>query len=376
MKLGILCTMINGFRRKGYYNSQEIGLGRVLAKKGHTVIIYKGVPKTELEETVKIEEQEMVHYIPMKHLGAHGFLDCRYLEKNLDGLFCFGDQQIFLPHVYRWCVKNGICFVPYVGTAHSLYSNLKSRVMNALFAAGTLRIYRKVPVAAKTETARKELESLGVRKVLNAPVGLDTAVLKQDFRETDKEALREKYGFSADDVILCNVSRLSFEKRPLELVDLFSRIRGKKPFRLIIVGDGEEKEALKEKIRSYGLEKEVRLYEQVPYEQMWEIYRISDYYLNMNQGEIFGMAVMEAVYYGVSVAAADAPGPRITLKGMKGHKICASDKEMEDWVLEPYPSEKDLKESAEKMAESFTWDTCANAFLRVIRGSKERKRRK
>ena len=204
--------------------------------------------------------------------------------------------------------------------------------------------------AAKTETARKELESLGVRKVLNAPVGLDTAVLKQDFRETDKEALREKYGFSADDVILCNVSRLSFEKRPLELVDLFSRIRGKKPFRLIIVGDGEEKEALKEKIRSYGLEKEVRLYEQVPYEQMWEIYRISDYYLNMNQGEIFGMAVMEAVYYGVSVAAADAPGPRITLKGMKGHKICASDKEMEDWVLEPYPSEKDLKEIAEKMA--------------------------
>lgn len=42
MKLGILCTMINGFGRRGYYNSQEIGLGRALARKGHEVMIYKG----------------------------------------------------------------------------------------------------------------------------------------------------------------------------------------------------------------------------------------------------------------------------------------------------------------------------------------------
>ena len=43
MKLGILCTMINGFGRRGYYNSQEIGLGRALARKGHEVMIYKGI---------------------------------------------------------------------------------------------------------------------------------------------------------------------------------------------------------------------------------------------------------------------------------------------------------------------------------------------
>ena len=35
MKLGILCTMINGFGRRGYYNSQEVGLGRALAAMGH-----------------------------------------------------------------------------------------------------------------------------------------------------------------------------------------------------------------------------------------------------------------------------------------------------------------------------------------------------
>mgnify|MGYP000282004515 CR=1 FL=1 len=44
-----------------------------------------------------------------------------------------------------------------------------------------------------------------------------------------------------------------------------------------------------------GLEKEVKIYPNVPYEKMWEIYEMSDYYLNMNKGEIFGMAIMEAV---------------------------------------------------------------------------------
>ena len=49
MKLGILCTMINGFGRRGYYNSQEIGLGRALARKGHEVMIYKGIDPSEKE---------------------------------------------------------------------------------------------------------------------------------------------------------------------------------------------------------------------------------------------------------------------------------------------------------------------------------------
>ena len=75
---------------------------------------------------------------------------------------------------------------------------------------------------------------------------------------------------------------------------------------------------------------------------------MSDYYLNMNKGEIFGMAIMEAVYYKTSVAAIRALGPSVTLKDMKGHKLCENDDEMAEWITGPYPSEKDLQESSEK----------------------------
>ena len=88
MKLGILCTMINGFGRRGYYNSQEIGLGRALARKGHEVMIYKGIDPSEKEEKVQVEKNLTIWYLPMKHLGAHGFMDCKNLDPQLKALFC------------------------------------------------------------------------------------------------------------------------------------------------------------------------------------------------------------------------------------------------------------------------------------------------
>lgn len=77
MKLGILCTMINGFGRRGYYNSQEVGLGRALAAMGHELTIYKGIDPSEEEEKVVVVPGLVVWYLPMRHLGAHGWMQRR-----------------------------------------------------------------------------------------------------------------------------------------------------------------------------------------------------------------------------------------------------------------------------------------------------------
>ena len=55
MKLGIICTMINGFGRRGFYNTQEIGLGRELVRQGHAVTIYKCVKKEGAGEAERVE---------------------------------------------------------------------------------------------------------------------------------------------------------------------------------------------------------------------------------------------------------------------------------------------------------------------------------
>lgn len=373
MRLGILCTMINGFGKRGFYNSQEIGLGRALVKRGHSVVIYKCVPKSEEADGEVIEPGLKIRYIPVFGIGAHGYLKSRFLSRKLNALLCFSDNQLFLPHIYRFCKKNQIVFVPYIGTAHGLWGDFRSRVSDCLFSIGTLKFYKNYSVLAKTEAAKEELLSLGVKEknITVAPVGLDTSVLKKDFEQYDKNQLKEKYGFAKEDTIICNVARLQPEKRPLDLIDVFLKVKDKKEFRLLIVGQGPLRDELDEKIAEHHLENQVHIIEHVPYEQIWEIYRISDYFLNLNREEIFGMAIMEAVYYKTSVAASDALGPRTTLKGMEGHKICMNDREMEEWLLAKYPSKEQLEESAAKIEQNFTWDVCEKAFLKLIREKKQ-----
>ena len=77
-------------------------------------------------------------------------------------MLCFSDNQIFVPHLYRYCKKNSITFVPYIGTARSLFSgSIHGFLMNVLFHMGTLKVYRKIPLIAKTDAAKAELNRMG-----------------------------------------------------------------------------------------------------------------------------------------------------------------------------------------------------------------------
>ena len=375
MKLGILCTMMKRFGTKGFYNSQEIGLGRALSEMGHTVVVYKGTKDKSQVETLQVNERLTVKYMRMPYFVAHGWMPDSRIDKDLDGLFCFADQQVFLPHVARFCKRHRIVFVPYVGTTYSLYVNtLRGKIMDTIFAYTTLRVYKRIPVLAKTEAAKQELVNLGVKPELIsiAPVGLDVGVLKKDFLSFDRGSIKQELGFEADDVILCSVARLEDDKRPLDLLKLFHGVQDRKKFRLLMVGKGNLRQQVDEKISEYGIEDKVKIFDRVPYDEMWKIYTAADYYVNMSQVEIFGMAIMEAVYYHASVAARRAIGPSLTLKGMRGHCLCDTDADIERWICSDYPSEEELSESAGKIVTDFSWQPCARAFISQIETQRSR----
>ena len=369
MKLGILCTMLKRFGLKGSYNSQEIGLGRALSEMGHTVIIYKGVSDKSQVEDLWVNDRLLVRYMWMPGIGAHGFMWPGLLDRDLDGLFSFSDNQIFLKQVSSWCRRKHIPYVPYVGTTFSLYVNSpRGRLMDALFRLTTLPDYRHMDILAKTEIARDELVELGIDpgRITIAPVGLDIGVLKHDFLTVPRGELKREFGFEEDDVVLCAVARMEEDKRPLDLLKLFTEVRGRKKFRLLLVGDGALRPALDAKIAEYGVGDEVKILRRVPYDTMWKIYTLSDYFINMSRMEIFGMAIMEAVYYQTPVVARRAIGPSVTLRGMEGHFLCDSDEEIKSRILAPYPPRELLAQSAEKAVTAYSWDRCAREFLRLV----------
>ena len=370
-KIGILCTMINAFGRKGFYNSQEIGLGRALEKKGYDVTIYKGVEKGSGFEINNINEHLKIMYIPLKKLGAHGWFNPEMIEKGTEGILCFSDNQQFIPHIYKYCKKEGIVFVPYVGTAHSLHSGFHAKVMDSAFHMGTKKKKKKIPVLVKTESAALELNNLGITSTILAPVGLDMDSMHSTFRDEDRDAIREELGYSPEDVVILNVARMDPEKRPLDLIDIFDDIKNKKQFKLMIVGEGDLSVEVRRRVRYLDLQSRVNLISRITYDQMWKAYVAADYFVNLNKGEIFGMAIMEAVYYETSVAASMALGPKLTLKDKPGHKLRNNDTEMKKWLISKYPSYEDLHESSLKAIKDYSWDRCADAFLNVVHAMKE-----
>lgn len=372
MKLGIICTMINGFGRRGFYNTQEIGLGRALKQKGHQVIIYKCVQKTGTEpvDRVELEEGLSILYIPVSAFGAHGYLDSHILDPDLDAALCFADNQIFLPHIYRFCASHDIPLVPYIGRTHSSSGGVHGFVMNALFHLGTLRWFRRGPALSKIEEVRQELLQLGVRDVTVAPVGLDFSVMKSDFRNYDRSLLRREFGLQPDDLVICTVGRMGPEKHPLDLIDLYLEVSRQKPCKLLLVGEGIQSDAVKEKIAACARSEDIRLIDRIPNDQIWKVYACADYFINLCRTEIFGMAILEAMYYEVSVAALTAPGPSVTLVDMPGHKLCSSYAEVKNWLLEAYPSREALHESARRVVQRYNWEPCADAFLSIVAGEK------
>ena len=362
MKLGILVTIINNFGQKGFYHSQEVGLGKALTELGHDVTIYKCVEKGKESEPWVISDHLRVTYIPVFSVGVHGYMPSSLLDPDLNGLLAFADTQIFLPHIYKWCEKHRVCFVPYLGIAHSSHLNLKSRFMDAFYAMGTKKIYHKIPVLVKTDTVKEEMRSQGITNCLVTPVGLDETELKMDYQTCDRSELRKKYGYTDDDVIISFVGRLEERKRPLDLIDIFDRVKDEKPFKLLMVGEGDQQEQVAAKIREKGLEDRVQMIPRVPYENIWEIHYIADYFVNLMTWEIFGMALLEAVFYCSSVIASEAPGPNFILKGLSGHAICRTDEEIQQKLMEPRPADTVLQASSEELLRRFSWTNCARAF--------------
>ncbi len=253
MKVAVIVPIVGNFGRKGFYHSQEIGLGKSVASHGNEVTVYKCVP---LNSADRMETERFgkltIRYIPTKAYGPHGMLNVNLIDENSDVAFVFSDTQLIIPKLYRFCKRNRITFIPYVGIAHSFQQNFKSMLMDRVFRETTLKVYKNVRVIAKTIDAKEELVKLGVRDCLVAPVGLDSEALKQDYEKYDRNEIRKKWGFQENDLIISFVARMQPEKHPLEMLDIFTKIRHKNK-KLLMVGRGLLENKLYDKVQKLGI---------------------------------------------------------------------------------------------------------------------------
>lgn len=322
MKIGILISYIGNFGEKGLYNSQEIGMAKALYKKNNDVVIYKFISNTKKKhiEVEKINEGIVIYYIPVKAIGTHGLSNLKILDKELDKLIYFSDIQIMLKNVIKWCYDTNTKFIGYIGVTHSNSDKKILRFITNIIARRNIRLYKEQLVLAKTPYVYNKLKELNVKNARLLPVGLDEELLNHNYLLADKNILRKKYKLNKQDKVILFIGRLDEEKRPLEAINIINLLS--ENFKLLLVGKGKLKEKLIAKIKELKIEDRIIYIESIPNKDIWELYHLSDYFINLNKNEIFGMSILEAMYYRCCTIAIEAPGPNYIIKnGVSGYVV-------------------------------------------------------
>lgn len=367
MRIGLLITSIGNFGQKGFYNAQEIGLAKELDKLFDEVIVYKAIPENQTKQIIKIEDcmNSTLYQIPVPSKGINGMWNCDIMDATLDALIYFSDTQLVVPKVYKWCKRKNLTLFPYIGVieSHST-SKIKKMVIDALFCRN-IKVYKKCACFVKTPTVEKNLNSIGIKNITVAPVGLDISLLKREYEEVSSTELKRKYGYSKNDKVLLFIGRLIEEKQPVRMIELLAEVRKKDDqYKLLMVGKGELKQSVENRISELKLTDSVQMMEQIPNSDIWELYRFADAFINLNQQEIFGMAILEAMYYGCKVVAWEAPGPNLIIEDGKSGWIVKSDELVIDRIL----NSKNFEISAsDRIKEFFTWCSTAKIIFKKIK---------
>lgn len=164
-------------------------------------------------------------------------------------------------------------------------------------------------VIVPTASAEEYLRMIGVKsRTFVQPTGIDFDAF-QAVSDAEMETLRQSFGIS-DEHIFISVSRLSIEKNIDFMIDAIASLREhtNRPFRVLMIGDGHEREALQAHIDRCDLHNQFILVGPVSPEKIAVYYRLGHTFLFASKSETQGMVVLEAMAAGLPVVAVRSSG--------------------------------------------------------------------
>lgn len=154
-------------------------------------------------------------------------------------------------------------------------------------------------IAAKFLFGKKVLSEKGFTFI---PNGIDVERFR--FDPAQREAVRAELGLT-DEFAVGNVGRLCYQKNQSFLLDVFAELLKQRPdSRLILVGDGEDREKLKEKAERLEISDKVIFYGVT--NQIEQILWAMDVFAFPSRFEGFGIVAIEAQAAGLPVLCSEA----------------------------------------------------------------------
>jgi N-acetyl-alpha-D-glucosaminyl L-malate synthase BshA len=355
MKIAIVCYPT--FGGSGVVATE---LGIALASRGHEVhfITYKQPVRLELLSNkihfheVHVPEYPLFHYQPY---------ELALSSKLVDTIKLYGIELLHvhyaIPHAYAGYMAKKILeeegiYIPMITTLHGTDITL---VGNHPFykPAVTFSINKSDVVTSVSENLKqKTLDFFEIEKEIEViPNFIDSTKYSTQFTDCQRSLMAEDH-----EKIVTHISNFRKVKHIPDVISIFNGIQKEMPARLIMVGEGPEKEKAEMMCEDLGISDRV-----VFLGNSNEIDRIlcfSDLFLLPSKSESFGLAALEAMINRVPVISSNTGGiPEVNIQGVSG--FLSNERDVDDmtknalYILSDDERLATFKEQAKHVADKF-----------------------
>jgi L-malate glycosyltransferase len=343
MKIGIVCYPTYG--GSGVV-ATELGLG--LARRGHEVhfITYRRpVRLAHFEPNVTYHEVDGEDY-PLFEYPPY---DTALASKIVD-VVQYHDLDILhvhyaIPHAAVAYMAKKILlsqgrYIPVVTTLHGTDITLVGN--NRAFAPVVeFSINKSDGVTAVSENLKQEtLDLFNLQREIRV---IYNFIDFDRFRKVNKDHFK-KIIAPEGERILVHTSNFRKVKRVEDVIQIFKRVRQQLPSKLLMIGDGPERQNAEQLCRELNLANDVRFLGKQ--DAIEELMAICDLFIMPSQSESFGLAALEAMACEVPVVSSNAGGlPEVNIHGVTGFMADPGDVEsMAKYAIQLLQNEEMLLE--------------------------------
>jgi N-acetyl-alpha-D-glucosaminyl L-malate synthase BshA len=323
MNIGIVCYPT--FGGSGVVATE---LGKALADKGYNIhfITYKQPARLDsfhqniFYHEVRLSDYPLFEYAPYETALASKLVDVA-LNANLDLIHV----HYAIPHASAAFMAKQILathgkVLPIVTTLHGTDITLvgKDPTYEPVV---TFSINKSDGVTAVSESLRKD--TLALFKIDKEIEVIPNFIDFKRFSKLDKLHFKKAIAPN-NEKIVTHTSNFRKVKRIQDVMEIFNLIRQEIPAKLLMIGDGPERQAAEVQCRNLGMDSDVRFLGKQ--EAIEELLAVSDLFIMPSESESFGLAALEAMACEVPVISSDAGGiPEVNIDGKTGFVLPIKD---------------------------------------------------
>lgn len=356
------------------YNIQEVGLAKALVRQGHTCDIVFWADAEAKDVTISFDND--LHLTVFYRKGINILKNAIFF--GLDPLIaqydviqpCEYNQIQAMLFACRYPSKTTIYHGPYYSAFNKRY-NAICKLFDVFFLKNYIKNHTRFMV--KSNLAKDFLLGKGIaaENIAVMGVGIDAQVLMPT-NEVCEELIYQRIVQDQSSFKLLYVGKLEPRRNILFLIELLNQLRTAIPnVKLYLIGTGNKRYVKKvfNKIEEYHLSKFIVYQEKLQQKFMSGIYRMADILLLPTEYEIFGMVLLEAMYYKKVVITTQNGGSSTLIQnGESGYIFCGCDtKQWKKCIEKLYTNPETMKQIGEKASSTvgklFTWDALAKHFV-------------